>query len=283
MAILSIQSQVSYGYVGNSVAQPALQALGHDVWAVPTVLFSNHPGYGAFQGDVRPSDDIRRVLKGVLALAATDHCDAILSGYLGRSTTGVVVHDTVITLRRRCPELLYVCDPVIGDVSEGVYVDAGLVDIFRDCLLPMADVITPNAFELSLLSDAPVTSISAAVAAARHLISNGPRYVIVTSVVDPDRPGKLTTLLVSADQAVAISHARIDQPPKGAGDLLTAIWLGRHLNGEAAGPALAAAVGSVFDLIGQAAYLADRELPVIRQRHLLLMPDSRLSLTPVSN
>jgi len=278
MAILSIQSHVSFGYVGNSAAQFALQYLGQEVWPVHTVLFSNHPGHESFRGEVLPTEDIQSVLLGLLDLPIDGECEAILSGYLGNAETGAMLEDIIWRIQGENRHLIYVCDPVIGDIKEGTYVDPELIKVFLDDLIPLAEVITPNAYELSKLTGDPVTSITDALKAARKLMKLGPSITIVTSVLDPDQPDQLNTLLITPDRAWNVPSPILLNPTKGAGDLLSALWLAWHLEGHPPERALQEAVSSVFPLIRSARPDDMQEFPLISSRHLLCSPDYRLQL-----
>jgi len=281
MAILSIQSHVSFGYVGNSAAQFALQYLGYEVWPVHTVLFSNHPGHESFRGEVLPTEKIKSVLLGLLDLPIDGECEAILSGYLGHKETGIMLDEIISWFQGENRHLIYVCDPVIGDIKEGTYVAPELVKVFRDDLIPLATVITPNAYELSELTGDPVGSINNALKAARKLMNLGPSIAIVTSVLDPGQPDHLNTLLITPDHAWAVPSPLLVNPPKGAGDLLSALWLARYLDGQPPEKALVEAVSSVFSLIQRAGSEGGQEFPLIRSRHLLRSPDCRLQIKPL--
>jgi pyridoxine kinase len=274
MAILSIQSHVSFGYVGNSAAGIALHCLGHEIWPVHTVLFSNHPGYGTFQGDVQKPESVGRILSGLLDRGIGQNCDAVLSGYLGHGETGEAVAGTVAAIRAINAKTIYVCDPVMGDLEEGVYVAPEVVNVIADKLVPTADIITPNAFELSVLSGAAVGSIDDALLASQGLIGAGPLMVIVTSVTDPNQPDRLNTLMVTNNQAWSVSCPKRVNPPKGAGDLLSALWLGRYLKGLSGEQALAVAVSSCYALIQRAEREGIPELPLVSAQHLIKTPDS---------
>src|SRR5438105_12430449 len=152
MNILSIQSWVAYGHVGNAAAVFPMQRLGHDVWAVNTLQFSNHPGYGAFRGQVFPADAVREVVNGIADRGLLPSCDAVLSGYLGDPAVGGVVLDTVMMVKSANPNALYCCDPVIGDTGPGIYVREGIPEFMRTRALPEADIVTPNLFELLQLA-----------------------------------------------------------------------------------------------------------------------------------
>ena len=150
MNILSIQSHVAFGHVGNASATFPLQRLGHEVWAVNTVQFSNHTGYGAWRGEVFSGAAITEVVQGVEDRGVLPACDGVLSGYMGDAAIGEAVLDAVARVRDANPDALYCCDPVIGDVGRGVFVRPGIPEFMRDRALPLADVIVPNQFELEL-------------------------------------------------------------------------------------------------------------------------------------
>ena len=185
MRILSIQSSVAYGHVGNSAATFPLQRLGHEVWPVITVHFSNHTGYGEWRGIVLDPAVIADVIEGIADRGALGLVDAVLTGYQGSPGVADVVLSTVRRVRELNPDAVYCCDPVMGDVGRGMFVLPGLPELIRDTVVPTADVVTPNLFELAFLAGVPVEAIDsidtllAAVAAVRAL---GPQTVLVTSV-----------------------------------------------------------------------------------------------------
>ena len=170
MNVLSIQSTVTYGRVGNRAAVFALERLGHEVWPIDTVAFSNHPAHGGFRGRVVPAAEVSALVEGLDARGVLGRCDAVLSGYLGEPETAAVVADAVARVRAANPAALYCCDPVIGEVGRGVYVRAGIADAFRERLVPLADIVTPNPFELELLTGIAPSTLEGARAAARALI-----------------------------------------------------------------------------------------------------------------
>src|SRR3954464_14347457 len=153
--ILSIQSWVAYGHVGNASAVFPLQRLGAEVWAINTVQLSNHTGYGAWTGQVFTGDAVRELVDGIASRGVLGRCDAVLSGYMGDGGIGEAILDTVSRVRTANPASLYCCDPVIGDEGRGVYVRPGIPALIRDRALPEADIATPNAFELAELTGLP--------------------------------------------------------------------------------------------------------------------------------
>ncbi len=192
--ILSIQSAVAYGHVGNSAAVFPLQRLGFEVWPVNTVLFSNHTGYGAWRGFVVPVDQVREIVAGIEDRGVLPRCRALLSGYLGDAALGSVVLDTLRRVRARRPDVLYTCDPVMGDGDRGFFVRPGIPEFFRDEAVPAADIVTPNQFELAWLAGREIGSVEDALAAAAKVRSTGPRLVCCTSLETADRPGELAVL-----------------------------------------------------------------------------------------
>lgn len=235
MNVLSIQSAVAYGHVGNAAAQPALHRLGHTVWRVDTVAFSNHPGHGKFAGQVRPAAEVAAVLRGLADLGVHRDCAAILSGYLGEAATAEAIAKTVTQVKRANPKAVYLLDPVMGDAGR-VYVRDGVPKAMAGTLLPLADMIAPNAFELSLLAGQPVTEKDSAVAAARLLLARGPSLVLATGL--RLEGGKVATLAVTEAEAHAVTAPWLDRPVFGTGDLFGALFLGHWL--EAPGDAVRA-------------------------------------------
>ena len=280
MNILSIQSHVVYGHVGNAAAVFPLQRLGFEVWPLHTLQFSNHVGYGDWAGDVFPADRLRALVEALERRGLLARCDAVLSGYLGDPGAVEAVADTIARVRRHAPGCFYLCDPVMGDLGEGLYVHEGIPDLMRGDLVPTADAITPNAFELGILSGRPIETVAQAVEAARGLIGNGrgagPKVVVVTSLAieAPQGEDRITVLAITADQAWQIAVPRLEVRPEvhGGGDAFAALFLGHYLTGASLADALARATGAVFALF-RASHEADsEELPLIDAQDQLAMP-----------
>ena len=172
MTVLSIQSSVIFGYVGNNIARPVLQTLGYDVWCVDTVNFSNHPGYGSFTGSVKDAHKIQEEINGLANLDILGECDAILSGYLGEVETAKTVSRTIELIKEQNETAIYLLDPVIGD-DDQIYVKNGLIEAFKNDLLPKADIILPNQSELGWLSGLKINDVSSLKTASSHLMKNG--------------------------------------------------------------------------------------------------------------
>ncbi len=200
--MLSIQSSVAYGHVGNSAAVFPLQRLGFSVWPVNTVHFSNHTGYGDWRGFVLPTDDVAEVVRGIEDRGVLSECDAVLSGYVGDASLGRVVLDAVARVKAANPRAIYCCDPVMGDADRGFFVRPGIPGFMREEAVAAADVITPNQFELEFLAGHAVSSLDDALAAADGARALGPGLVLVTSLLRREAPpGTIEMLVASAEGA----------------------------------------------------------------------------------
>ena len=243
--IVTLSSQVVYGHVGNCAAVPALQALGFEVLAIPTVLLAHHPGHRPPRGRVLPVDEVAALLEGIDEVGALASARGLLTGYLGLPGNATVAADAVARLRRHNPHALYLCDPVIGDNGR-TYVREGVEDAIRTQLLPLADVLTPNHFELERLSGGALSTRDQAIRAARSLIARGPSVVVVTSLQHTQgQVDQVDTLAVTADAVWSVSSPRLERVPNGGGDLLAAMLLGQLSLGKPLPEALALAVSAV--------------------------------------
>jgi pyridoxine kinase len=273
--ILSIQSHVALGYVGNRAAVFPLQRLGFEVMAVDTVQFSNHTGYGEWTGKVFAPGDISEVIEGIAARDGLAKCDAVLSGYLGDVSLGRVIADTVERVRAARPGALYCCDPVMGDVGRGFFVRPGIPDFIRSRLLPLADILTPNQFELEFITGGPVHTLEQAIkagAAARRL---GPKVVLITSLRLPEAPADQIEMVVdTADGTwmVATPRLKMDPPPSGAGDCLAALFLAHYLISGDATSALSRAAAAIFAIIEATQQAGTRELQLIAAQDSFVKP-----------
>jgi pyridoxine kinase len=271
--ILSIQSLVSYGHAGNSAAMFPLQRLGFDVWPVVTVHFSNHTGYGAARGPLLTAEDIAEVIRGVEDRGALDRCDAVLSGYQGAEDVGSVILDAVRNVKKRNPEAIYFCDPVMGDVGRGFFVRPGIPEFMRDEVVPAADVITPNQFELGFLAGTETNTLEDVVAAAETVRATGPETVLVTSVITDETPeDSLDMVAVSGEGAFVVRTPRLPINPPGAGDLTSAVFLANVLGRHDLPTALARTTSSVFAVMAATAEADSREMRIVAAQHELAHP-----------
>jgi pyridoxine kinase len=242
-AILSIQSEVVTGHVGNAAARFALQRLGHDVWAVPTVLLSSHAGHPGFAGEATSAALLGKLLDALEAQARLAEADAVLSGYLGSAEQAPLIATAVARARANGRTPLYCLDTAFGDDGR-VYARPGVSEAMRDLLLPLADIVRGNAFEIGTLSGIEIVDVDSALDAAQKLARP---IVVVTSVPVEDELG---TLLATRDRALLATTPRIAAPPHGAGDLFTALLFGHMLSGAAVDSALQSAVRSTCHILG---------------------------------
>ena len=290
MNILSIQSHVAYGHVGNAAAVFALQRLGAEVWPLHTVQYSNHKGYGTWTGRDFSAAHIRDLVKGLAARGALAACDAVLSGYVGPAAMGAAIEQAVKRTRRANPAALYACDPVMGDhAGEGgsgsLYVAADIPDFFRARALPLADIVTPNRFELEILSGRPIASLDDALAAARGVLKMGPKVLLLTSLrVESTSPEEIEMLAVTAEAAwrVRTPFLRLDPTPNGAGDTVAAVFLARYLKTRQVPAALGHAAAAIYAVIAATRAAGTRELQLIAAQDELVSPARRFEVEAVA-
>ncbi|SDE97826.1 pyridoxine kinase [Blastococcus aurantiacus] len=272
-AVLSIQSHVAYGHVGNSSAVFPLQRLGIEVWPVHTVQFSNHTGYGKWTGRVFDGQAVEEVVDGIADRGVLSSCDAVLSGYLGSADIGHAVVQTVSRVRAANPDAVYCCDPVIGDVGRGVFVRPGIEELMREVAVPAADVVTPNHYELDLLAGTTtrsLTSVKDAVAAVQQL---GPRVVLTTSLDAEDTPDDAVDLLASeGGRHYRVRTPKLDVSVNGAGDAIAALFLAHLLRTNSPAEALGAAAASVFGLLARTEAAGSREILLVAAQDEYVTP-----------
>ena len=276
--VLSIQSHVVAGHVGNDAAAFTLQRLGIEVWPIHTVQFSNHPGHGGFSGQAFAAEHVAALVDGLDERGFLRHIDAVLSGYVGTAATGGAIADAVRRVRAQNPRLIYCCDPVMGDVGRGLFVKPDVPPFFDAVALPLADVITPNLFELSLLWGGPVHTIPQVVAAARQLAARGPRIVLVTGV-RTDGGEQVATLAVTAESAwrVRTPWVALDPMPNGMGDCIAALFLGRYLQHRDIARALAQSVSSLYAIVRATDPAMPRDLNLVASQGALVVAPETFS------
>ena len=273
MSILSIQSSVAVGHVGNSAAVFPMQRLGFEVWAVPTVLFSNHPGYASHDGATVPIKTMRGMVDGIDQLDHFAHCDAVLSGYLGSVETGEFVIESVDRVKQAHPGALYMCDPVIGDMTRGVYVKDKIAEFVRQDLITHADILAPNMFELEFLTGRTQESLTDTLFAADALRARGPKTILVTSL--KGRKGQKPTLsnvIVSDSGAWRVTVPQVPLRAKGTGDTFAALFLAHTLRGEKPEDALMLATSTLYGIIDDTARHDGDELRLIDAQAEYLNP-----------
>lgn len=282
MNILSIQSHVAYGHVGNASAVFPLQRLGHEVWPINTVQFSNHTGYGAWKGQVFGRDLIDSCVEGIAERGVLPTCDGVLSGYMGAAEIGEAILAAAARVRAANPNALYCCDPVIGDVGRGVFVRPGIPEFMRERAVPAADIVTPNQFELELLTGATSASRADAKAAVAKLHALGPKIVLVTSLVTAETPADSLDALASDGSATWIVRSpKLPISVNGAGDAIAALFFVHWLETRSAATALSRAVSSVFGLLKRTAEAGSREILTIAAQDEFVAPSRVLAAEPI--
>ena len=273
MNILSIQSWVAYGHVGNAAAMFPLQRLGAEVWAVNTVQFSNHPGYGAWTGDVFSGAAVRALVDGIAARGALARCDAVLSGYMGDAGIGAAILDAVARTRAANPAALYCCDPVIGDVGRGIFVRGGIPEFMREKAVPAADIITPNQFELDYLSKRESGTLRAARDAVKAVHDLGPRAILVTSLHTDETPADCIDMLASDETGCFLVRTpKLPITINGAGDAVAALFFAHYLRGGKLIEALSRAASSIFGVLAKTAESGAREIQLIAAQDQIVTP-----------
>ena len=273
MNILSIQSHVAFGHVGNAAATFPLQRLGVEVWPIHTVQFSNHTGYGSWKGRVFDAGMIREVMAGIEARGVLGECNGVLSGYMGAADIGAAILDAVSTVKRANPAARYCCDPVIGDVGRGIFVREGIPEFMREKAVPAADIVTPNQFELDYLSRRESGTLRAARDAVKAVHDLGPRAILVTSLHTDETPADSIDMLAS-DQTgcFLVRTPKLPLTINGAGDAVAALFFAHYLRDGKLAEALSRAASSIFGVLAKTAKSGAREIQLIAAQDQIVRP-----------
>lgn len=278
MNILSIQSHVAYGHVGNASAVFPMQRLGVEVWPIHTVQFSNHTGYGAWKGRVFDGGMIDEVMEGIAERGVLPSCDGVLSGYMGSADIGHAILQSVERVRAANPKAVYACDPVIGDVGRGVFVRPGIPEFMREQAVPAADIVTPNQFELELLTDIQITTVADAHRAVEALRDAGPKVVLVTSLVTEETPSDAIDMMAAdANGAWRVRTPKLDVSVNGAGDAIAALFFVHHLREQSAASALAKSAASIYGLLKRTKEAGSREILMVAAQDEFVTPSHRFT------
>ena len=282
MKVLSIQSAVAYGHVGNSAAVFPLQRIGVEVMPVYTVNFSNHTGYGAWGGPMISPDDVRAVIAGVEDRGAFPQIDVVLSGYQGGEGIADVILDAVARVKAANPDAVYACDPVMGNAKSGCFVAPAIPILLRERVVPAADIITPNQFELGFLTETEPTDLDSTLASVDAARAMGPRTVLVTSVERPDRPeGTIEMLAVDDEGAWIVQTPFLPFKANGSGDVTAALFTAHYRTSGSAWDALEATVSSVFDLLQTTLDSGERELQLVEAQEAYAHPRRQFQVRQV--
>jgi pyridoxine kinase len=282
MNILSIQSHVAFGHVGNASAVFPMQRLGVEVWPIHTVQFSNHTGYGAWKGRVFEGPAIEEILEGIADRGALPRCDGVLSGYMGSADIGNAILVAVSRVRAANPSALYCCDPVIGDVGRGVFVRPGIPEFMKAQAVPAADIVTPNQFELDYLSGQTTETLDAAKGAVGAVHGLGPHVVLVTSLHTRETPADAIDLL--AGEGGRFWRVRTPKLPlsvNGAGDAIAALFFVHYARSRSAGAALGEATASIYGLLKRTEEAGSREILTVAAQDEFVSPTWRFPVEEV--
>ncbi|MFC3124795.1 pyridoxal kinase PdxY [Pseudoroseomonas globiformis] len=277
MNILSIQSWVAYGHVGNSSAVFPLQRLGAEVWAINTVQFSNHTGYGSWRGQVFGADLVHDLVQGVADRGVLDRCDAVLSGYMGDATIGDAILSATTRVKAANAQAIYCCDPVIGDKGRGIFVRAGIPEFIRDQAVPLSDILTPNQFELEWMTGRKIQTLDDAKTAVETLraamAADGPRVVLVTSLELGETPGDCIEMLAAGpDGYFRIRTPRLPLSVNGAGDAIAALFLFHRLRSLSTATALSRAASSIYGILRRTCEAGSREILTVAAQDEFVVP-----------
>jgi pyridoxine kinase len=291
MTVISIQSQVAFGHVGNSAAVFPMQMHGIDVTAVPTTLLSNRPGYPTIRGRVLDAQLVADLLLGVEERGAVDTCRMILSGYLGSPEIAAVVADFVARAKARNPKLAYCCDPVLGDRDRGLFVHADIPPLVRDRLCPLADIITPNHFEFEWLCGTKATTSDQMIAQAQALMARGPSTIVVTSAELTDTPDDaIETLAIERFEdglkgglkAWRVRTPKLPISPSGTGDLFASLLVSARISGSDTPQALGHAASAIFAVLERTALSGTEEMRIVESAELLVYPKRRFDAVAIN-
>jgi pyridoxine kinase len=280
--ILSLQSHVVYGHVGNSAAVFALQRLGVEVWPIHTVQLSNHTGYATARGHAFNAAHIRELTQGLRERDVLRQCDGVLSGYVGSAEVGAAILDAVAEVKRANPRALYCCDPVIGDVDRGAFVKPAVADFMRASAVLAADIVTPNHFELEQITAHSARSLSDALAAIDTLRKLGPKIVLVTSLLTDETPAEAIDL-VACDEAGChrLRTPKLPVTAHGAGDAIAALFLAHYLRTGSAAQAMSRAAASIFGILKRTAATGSSEMALIEAQDELVNPSTVFRTEPL--
>jgi pyridoxine kinase len=271
--ILSIQSSVAYGHVGNSAAVFPLQRMGFEVWPVNTVHFSNHTGYGQWRGQVIPAEDVADIIRGIEDRGVLAGCDVVLSGYMGDASLGEVIVGAAGRVKELNPKAIYCCDPVMGDAGRGFFVKPGIPRFIKEVAVPAADVVTPNQFELEFLTGVEVRDLDDALEAADKARRLGPETVLTTSLRRTDAAAETIEMLaVSKEGAWLVQTPMLALEVNGAGDATTALFLASLLRGAALEEALSMTASAVYAVLEETHRTGSREMSLVCAQESIVEP-----------
>jgi pyridoxine kinase len=284
VSILSIQSHVAYGHVGNRAAVFPLERLGYEVWPINTVQFSNHTGYGSWTGEIFTSAHLSLVWSGVKALGRVGDCEAVLSGYMGAAEVGHFILQAMDEVKAAHPGALYCCDPVMGDYGRGFFVAEGISDFITGHAVPVADIVTPNQFEAEVISGSAIACIDDAKRACDIIHKMGPPIILITSFKPSELADQSISMFLSSKEGfrmLTTPELALDPPLNGAGDLTAAIFLGHCIAKKDPVKALESTGDSVFSVFERTFADRGRELSLVAAQEAIAHPGKRFAAKKV--
>lgn len=272
-AVIVVSSHVARGSVGNRAAVFALETLGYPVWAVPTVILPWHPGHGRATRIVPEPEQFVALMKDLERAPWLGEVAGVLSGYLGNAEQAQAVASLVQAVRAKNPRATYICDPVMGDAG-GLYVAEPLARALRDVLVPIADIATPNRYELEWMAGVKLDDMRSVIVAASEA---GPATMLVTSA-PAMMAGGTGNLLLTQSAVLLAEHRIIERPPNGLGDLTAAVFLARLLDGQPAAKALQSTTAAVYEILARTAKRGGDELQLETDAQSLSHPMAMVQL-----
>lgn len=247
-----------------------------------TVCFSNHTGYGSTRGPLMSGNDVREIVKGIDERGGLDDVDFVLSGYQGGNDIGDAILDAVALVKERNPDAIYACDPVLGNAVSGCHVATEVQDLIRDRVVPQADLITPNQFELGFITNTSPDTLETTLESVDSARALGPSTVLVTSVQQPDRPENTIEMLAVTDEgAWIVQTPHLPLKANGSGDVTAALFTSHHRRTGDAAVALARTTSSVFDLLENTLASGERELQLVESQESYAHPKMQFTVEQV--
>ncbi len=279
--ILSIQSHVTYGHAGNGCAVFPMQRMGHEVWDINTVQFSNHTQHPqGWTGKAHEAEQIAEIFEGLAKLDVLPHIKGIVTGYLGGPSHCDVIVDIVKEVRRHNPDCLYFCDPVMGAPDKGCIVSEGVAELLVSKVMPIADVIVPNQFELSQFIDEPIETLEQAQDACTKAMAKGPKMVLAKHLHSVSQ--EAFTMMFANGQGSHLAqrpHLPFERQPVGVGDLITSVFAAGYLNGLSEVEAFQHCNNAVYGVLKATQNKGEWELQTIAAQHEFVSPTEQFELT----
>lgn len=261
--IISIQSHVVYGCAGNSAAVFPMQRAGFNVWPINTVQFSNHTQYQqGWKGKVLEQGEITELFDGLNNIGALAKTCGVISGYLGSRAQALEIAYNLDRVKKENSKVVYICDPVMGDTAKGCIVAPELTEVIRDVLIPKADIIVPNQYELSQITGIQINDIDTAIKAVESARLLGPSIVLVKHLQFFEQ----FTMMLGCNEGIYLVNRPLlefNRAPVGVGDLTTALFASKCLNNEDLVSAFENTNQAIYNVLQTTSRLNEWELQLI--------------------